>query len=272
MWEILWPAWLGGALAALTAAPLGCLLVWRRLAFFGDSLAHATLLGAGVSLLFHIPVWGGILGVCVLLALLLAGLLERSRLPSDALLSLLSATTLSAGLIAIRFNPGAPVDMQAWLFGDLLAVTAQDLPVLAGGAALILGMLAALWRPLVLATLDERLAAVEGVPVRRLRLLLLLSLALAVTLAMKVAGSLLITALLVIPPLAARPLARQPTGMALLAALLGVSAVSAGLWGSFRWDTPVGPGIVLAAAALFLLTHAGRRVRAFSGRHRPTGQ
>ncbi|MDO8332028.1 MAG: metal ABC transporter permease [Fluviicoccus sp.] len=255
MWEILWPAWLGGSLAALMAAPLGCLLVWRRLSFFGDSLAHATLLGAGLSLLFHIPVWGGILGVCTLLALMLAGLLNRSRLPSDALLTLLSATTLSAGLIAIRFNPGAPVDLQAWLFGDLLALTPADLPLLAGGTALILGIVAAFWQPFVLATLDERLAAVEGAPVVRLRILLLLLLALAVTLAMKVAGSLLITALLVIPPLAVRPLARQPAAMALLAALAGVLAVSGGLLASFQWDAPVGPSIVLTAAMLFALVH-----------------
>lgn len=256
MWEILWPAWVGGSLAALMAAPLGCLLVWRRLSFFGDSLAHATLLGAALSLLFHMPVWGGILGVCVLLALLLASLLDRARLPSDAVLSLLSATLLSAGLIVLRFNPGAPVDLQAWLFGDLLALTPADLPLLVGGAALILGTVTALWRPLVLATLDERLAAVEGAPVLRLRVLLLLLLALAVSLAMKVAGSLLITALLVIPPLAVRPLARQPGAMALLAALAGVMAVSGGLAASFHWDTPVGPSIVLSAALLFLLGRA----------------
>ena len=251
MWEILWPAWLGGSLAALMAAPLGCLLVWRRLSVFGDSLAHATLLGAGLSLLFHIPVWGGILGVCVLLALLLAGLLNRSRLPSDALLTMLSASTLSAGLIAIRFNPGTPVDVQAWLFGDLLALTPADLPLLAAGSVLIVGTVAALWRPLVLSTLDERLAAVEGVPVVRLRVLLLLLLALAVPLA----GSLLITALLVIPPLAVRPLARQPAAMALLAAAAGVLAVSGGLLGSFQWDTPVGPSIVLTAVVLFAVVH-----------------
>lgn len=262
MWDILWPAWLGGSLAALTAAPLGCLLVWRRLAFFGDSLAHATLLGAGLSLLFSIPLWGGILGVCMLLALGLSTLLGRTRLPSDALLSLLSATMLSAGLIAIRFNPGAPVDIQAWLFGDLLALTPSDLPLLGAGSALILACLAACWRPLVLATLDERLAEVEGVPVRRLRLLLLLLLALAVTLAMKVAGSLLITALLVVPALAARPLAGHPTSMALMAALAGLLSVAAGLLASVQWDTPVGPGIVLSAAGLFVITHlaAFRRI------------
>ena len=262
MWDILWPAWLGGSLAALMAAPLGCLLVWRRLSFFGDSLAHATLLGVGLSLFLQIPVWGGILAMCVLLALALAGLLGRSRLPSDALLTLMSATTLSAGLVAIRLNPGAPVDLQAYLFGDLLALTPAELPLLAGGTAVVLAGVIRLWRPLVLATVDERLAAVEGIPVVRLRILLLLLLALAVTLAMKVAGSLLITALLVIPPLVARPLSRQPATMALLAAAAGVLAVSGGLLGSIWWDTPVGPGIVLAATLLFAvvqLLQPGRR-------------
>lgn len=256
-WDILWPAWLAGSLVALAAAPLGCLLVWRRLAYFGDSLAHATLLGAGLSLWLQVPVWGGIVAVCILLAVVLALTLARSQLPSDALLSLLSAATLSAGLIVVGQLPGMRVDVLAYLFGDLLSVQASDLPWLAAGTGLVLLVLASCWPSLLLATVDEGLAAVEGVPVQRLRLLLLLLLALVVTVAMKVVGSLLITALLVIPALVARPLVRSPLPMVLLAACTGLLAVGGGLGASLYWDTPVGPGVVLVATTLFVLVQAG---------------
>ena len=227
MWELLWPAWLAGSLLALVAAPLGCLLVWRRLAYFGDSLSHATLLGVALSLWLHIPVWGGLVAVCVMIALILASLLAKRQLPSDALLMAVSTTTLSAGLIAISKMDEVRVDLLSYLFGDLL-----------------------------LTTIDEELAFVEGLPVTKLRLLLLILLALVVTVAMKAVGSLLITALLVIPSLVARPLVNTPTQMVLLAAMAGVTAVSGGLLSSFYWDTPVGASIVVAAGGLFVLAQA----------------
>ncbi len=258
MWELLWPAWLGGCLVALTAAPLGCLLVWRRLAYFGDSLSHATLLGVGLSLWLHIPVWGGIVAVCVLLALVLASVLGRPQLPSDALLSMLSASTLSAGLVVISQMQDVRVDLLSYLFGDLLSLNSEDLPLLVACLLSVLAMLAWFWRDLVLTAVDEDLAAVEGLPVLRLRVLLLLLLALVITVAMKVVGSLLITALLVIPTLVARPLANNPHRMALVAIVTGMMAVSGGLLGSFYWDTPVGPSIVLVAALMFVLVQMAR--------------
>lgn len=253
MWELLWPAWLAGSLLALVAAPLGCLLVWRRLAYFGDSLSHATLLGVALSLWLHIPVWGGLVAVCVMIALILASLLAKRQLPSDALLMAVSTTTLSAGLIAISKMDEVRVDLLSYLFGDLLSISSTDLPVFVSCLGLVLLGLAYFWRDLLLTTIDEELAFVEGLPVAKLRLLLLILLALVVTVAMKAVGSLLITALLVIPSLVARPLVNTPTQMVLLAAMTGVTAVSGGLLSSFYWDTPVGASIVVSAALLFVL-------------------
>lgn len=253
MWELLWPAWLAGSLLALVAAPLGCLLVWRRLAYFGDSLSHATLLGVALSLWLHIPVWGGLVAVCVMIALILASLLAKRQLPSDALLMAVSTTTLSAGLIAISKMDDVRVDLLSYLFGDLLSISSTDLPLLLASLGLVLVCLAYFWRDLLLTTIDEDLAFVEGLPVAKLRLLLLIMLALVVTVAMKAVGSLLITALLVIPSLVARPLVNTPTQMVLLAAMTGVTAVSGGLLSSFYWDTPVGASIVVSAALLFVL-------------------
>ena len=173
MWELLWPAWLAGSLLALVAAPLGCLLVWRRLAYFGDSLSHATLLGVALSLWLHIPVWGGLVAVCVMIALILASLLAKRQLPSDALLMAVSTTTLSAGLIAISKMDDVRVDLLSYLFGDLLSISSADLPVLLVSLGLVLVCLSYFWRDLLLTTIDEDLAFVEGLAVGKLRLLLL---------------------------------------------------------------------------------------------------
>lgn len=252
--ELFWPTLCAGLLVALVAGPLGSLLVWRRLAYFGDSLAHAALLGVGLSLLLSIPGWMGISAVCLLVALLLGVLLKRPELASDTLLTILATTALSLGLIVISFADGMRVDLMAYLFGDLLSLAADDLPPLLIGAGLVTALLAWQWRGLVLVSINEEMAAVDGVPVARLRFLLLILLALTVTAAMKVVGILLITALLIIPAAAARRLSRTPEQMAVFAAIIGMLAVGGGLAGSLQWDLPLGPAIVVAAALGFTLT------------------
>lgn len=260
MLELLWPALVAGILVALVAGPLGSLLVWRRLAWFGDSLAHAALLGVGLSLLLSLPGWLGISAVTAVVAVLLALLLRRPELATDTLLTILATTSLSLGLIAVSLADQVRVDLMAYLFGDLLGVTAADLPLLAAGAVVVLALLRWQWDALVLASVNEELAAVDGIPVARLRLLLLLLVALTVTAAMKVVGVLLITALLVIPAAAARRLARTPEQMALVAIAVGMVAVAAGLGGSLQWNLPLGPAIVVAAASAFaVLTLLPRR-------------
>lgn len=251
--ELLWPALAAGLMVALVAGPLGSLLVWRRLAYFGDSLSHAALLGLGLGLLLGLPGWLGIVMVCALAALLLGLLLRRPELATDTLLMLLATSSLSLGLIAISFLDDQRLDVMALLFGDLLGVTAQDLPWLVAAVVAILGLLLWQWRALLLCAINEELAAVDGIAVNRLRFLLLLMVALTVTAAMKVVGVLLITALLVIPAAAARRLSRTPEQMALLASATGMFAVVAGLGGSLQWNLPMGPAIVVAAAGCFAL-------------------
>lgn len=252
--ELFWPALAGGLLTALVCGPLGSLLVWRRLAYFGDSLSHAALLGVGLSLLLSIPGWIGIITVCLTMAMLLGLLMKRPELASDTLLTILATSALSLGLIVTSFVDGLRVDLMGYLFGDLLALAPGDLPPLLLGAVLILGVLAWQWRGLVASSISEELAAVDGVPVERLRLLLLILLALVVTAAMKVVGVLLITALLVIPAAVARRLAATPEQMAAGASLIGMLAVAGGLASSLQWDLPLGPAIVVAAAVMFAVT------------------
>lgn len=252
--EFLLRALLAGLGVALVAGPLGAFVVWRRMAYFGDTLAHSALLGVALAYLLSIDLNLGVLIACVAVALVLLALQRQQRLASDTLLGILAHTALSLGLVTLAFLETLRVDLMGFLFGDILAVGWRDVALIWAGGLVVLGALALLWRPLLAITVHEELAQVEGVPVVRVRLALTLLLAVVVALAMKVVGILLITSLLIIPAAAARRFSRTPEAMAVLAALAGGLAVTGGLAGSLRFDTPAGPSVVVAAALLFALT------------------
>ncbi len=249
--EFLQRALLGGLGVALATGPLGAFIVWRRMAYFGDALAHSGLLGVVLGTALSLNPELGVLATCLSVALALVLLQRQRRLATDTLLGLLAHTTLSLGLVALAFMETVRVDLVSYLFGDILAINTGDLYWIWGGGALALSVLIGLWRPLLAITVHEELAQVEGVAVFPVRLAFMLLIAVVIAAAMKVVGILLITSLLIIPAAAARRFARSPEGMAALAGLFGCAAVGLGLWASLRWDTPAGPSVVLAAVALF---------------------
>lgn len=251
--DFLWRALLAGLGVVALAAPLGTFVVWRRMAYFGDAMAHAALLGVVLGVVLGLDLQLGIVAVTLALALTLLLLGRHKRLASDTLLGILAHSTLSLGLVAIAFLPHLRVDLLGYLFGDILAVSHADLLWIWLGAAAALAVLAAIWRPLLAITVHEDLARVEGVPVLPVQLAFLALIALTIALAMKVVGVLLITSLLIIPAAAARRLARTPEQMAALAVAAGALAVGAGLALSLHYDTPAGPSVVVAAAAIFLI-------------------
>ena len=241
---------------ALVAGPLGSFVVWRRMAYFGDTLSHAALLGVAMGLALDIAPMLAVTVGCVLIAILLVTLQRRQPLASDTLLGILAHSTLSLGLVALSYMRDVRVDLMGYLFGDLLAVSNTDLAWMVGGSALVLVLLAVLWRPLLAITVHEELAKVEGLPVAGIRLALMLLIAVVIAVAMKIVGVLLITSLLIIPAAAAQRHARTPEQMAVGASVLGMVAVGAGLAMSWYQDTPAGPSIVVCAAAMFLLSFA----------------
>lgn len=252
--EFLWRAGAAGLGLAVIAGPLGSFVVWRRLAFFGDALAHSALLGLALGFVLRVEPAIAIAVLCAAFALVLTGLLSRAKLPPDTLLSIAAFTTLSLGLIALAFVETLRVDLISYLFGDILSVTRTDVAMVWGGALLALAVLIAIWRPLLAASVDEDLARVEGVDTGRVRLAFVLLLALVVALAMKIVGVLLVTALLVIPAAAARRFAQGPEAMAIYAGAIGAIAVVGGLFASLKLDTPSGPSVVVAAAMIFAAT------------------
>ncbi len=247
-------ALLAGIGVAAVAGPCGCFVVWHRMAYFGDTLAHTALLGVGVGLLLGIDLTVGVLAVCGVVALLLVAVQREQRVAVDTQLGILAHAALALGLVGVSFAEGLRIDLLAYLFGDVLAVSWRDLIWVYGLAAVGLAALAALWRPLLALTVHEDLARAEGSRAGLARIALMLIVAAVVAVAMKVVGILLVTALLIIPAAAARPLARTPEAMAALAVLIGVLSVALGLAGSLGADTPAGPSIVLAATALLALS------------------
>jgi len=252
-------ALLAGWLLSLMSGPLGSFIVWRRMAYFGDTLAHSALLGVTLGFVFDVNLNLAIILCAVFVALILASLQRQHFIPSDTLLGLMAHTTLAAGLVTLSQLDNVRIDLNAYLFGDLLAVNREDLIIMALGSALVLIVLSRMWRGLLAASVSEELAQVEGYPVARLRLMFMVLLAVVIASAMKLVGVLLITAMLIIPAAAARPYSQGPKQMAILATLISMLAVALGLGLSYQFDTPAGPSIVLASALFFLISQSSYR-------------
>ena len=247
-------ALVAGIGVALVAGPLGCFIVWRRLAYFGDTLSHAALLGVALGFLFEVHTTLAVFAVSALVSVALLFLQRRATLSSDALLGLLAHSSLALGLVVLAFMTWVRMDLMGLLFGDILAVSRTDIAVIWAGGASVLGLLALVWRPLFASTVNRELAQAEGMHPERADLVFMLLLAAVIAISMKIVGVLLITAMLIIPAATARRFAAGPEQMALVAAFAGVAAVVAGLFASLEWDAPAGPSIVVAALALFVLS------------------
>jgi zinc transport system permease protein len=244
---------LAGLGTALAAAPLGCFVVWRRMAYFGDATAHAAILGVALALALEAPIFAGTLVVALAMATAVTALSDRGQ-SVDTLLGVMAHSALAIGLVAVSFLPSVRVDLYAFLFGDILSVSRMDLAVIWTGALAVLALLWWRWSALLTATLNPDLAHAAGVNPKKEQLILTLALAVVVAVAIKVIGVLLIGAMLIIPAATARPFAATPERMAILAGLFGAAAAFAGLFMSLTLDTPTGPSIVSVSAVFFAVS------------------
>lgn len=247
-------ALIAGIGVAIVAGPLGCFIVWRRLAYFGDTLSHAALLGVAFALLFEVNLTLAVFVVSAGVSLALLLLQRRATLSSDSLLGLLAHSALALGLVVLAFMTWVRIDLMSFLFGDILAVSVMDISIIYAGGIIILGVLIMIWHPLFAATVNRELAEAEGMKPERVNVIFMLLMATVIAISIKIVGVLLITAMLIIPAATARRFASGPEQMALLAAIFGIISVLGGLGGSLQWDTPSGPSIVVAATILFLLS------------------
>jgi zinc transport system permease protein len=245
----------GIGLAGL-AGPIGCFIVWRRMAYFGETLAHSALLGVGLGLLAGVDLTLGVIAATMAVAVALLLLRSQRELAVDTLLGILSQTSLALGLIVASLMTWVRFHLLSLLFGDVLTVSTRDVILVWAGGAVVIAALAYLWRDLLALTVHEELARAEGVDARYVEVGFVLLIAFVIAAAMKIVGILLITALLIIPAAAARRLARTPESMALIASGIGAVAVIAGLVLSAWIDSPSGPSIVVMAGLAFILTLA----------------
>ncbi|ENC6730504.1 zinc ABC transporter permease subunit ZnuB [Vibrio navarrensis] len=254
MIEFLLPSILAGIGIALIAGPLGSFVVWRKMAYFGDTLAHASLMGLALGFLLDINLYLALVVCCLTLAVILVTLQKQQLIASDTLLGILAHSALSIGLVAVSFLDNVRVDLMSYLFGDLLAVSTQDLLFIYAGVVAIAAALFIFWRPLLSTTVNEELAAVEGVNTDLISLVLMLMVGIVIAVGMKFVGALIMTSLLIIPAATARRFASSPEQMAFTAAFLGVVSVLSGLTLSWHFDTPAGPSVVISATSLFVLS------------------
>lgn len=258
--QILLPAWTMGTLLVFLTAPLGCLMLWRRMSFFADTMAHGTLLGVAIAGALSLPLWLGV----TFLAFLLVGILwvlHDPRLPNDALLALCSATLLCSGLMFIQHIPSLRPELLSYLFGDLLQISWSDLPMFALVIIAALAVLYKNWQAQIQIAIDPDMAVSEGVNAKWQRLVFMLLLALFTVLALRAVGSLLMGALLVIPALTARLLANSPKQMVIWAFVIAQIGISVGLWSSAGLDTSTGLTIVLTMAILFAVIFAVQKFK-----------
>ena len=245
---------IGGIGVAVLAGPLGCFIVWRRLAYFGDTLSHSALLGVAIALLLELNITFTVFIISVIVAMLLLLLQRQAQLSSDALLGLLAHATLAVGLVVLAFMTWVRVDLMGFLFGDILAINRTDIVIIWIGGLAVLAALALIWKPLFAATVNYEIAVAEGLKPDRANFFFMVLMAAVIAISMKIVGVLLITALLIIPAATARRFAITPEMMAIVASIIGAASVWIGLEGSLRWDTPAGPSIVVAALLGFILS------------------
>lgn len=245
---------IAGLLMVSIAAPIGCLMVWQRLAFLSDTLGHAAVMGVGLGLLFQLPPMFGVLAVVLLIVISLSQVTSFNNALSETTLAIISHTGLAAGLILLGVLPANSVSLEAILFGDLLAVTLTDLSMILVTTIVLAFLLLRHWRSFVAVSVSREIAQAEGIEVRKVQLLMYLMIALLVAVMMKVMGVLLIAAMLVIPTTNARMLSSSPERMVMFSALFGFVALAGGIFSSFQFDWQTGPAIVLSATTLLLVT------------------
>ena len=261
--QLLLPAWIMGTLLVFLTAPLGCLMLWRRMSFFADTMAHGTLLGVALAAVVSLPLWIGVSFTAILLVGVL-WILHDPRLPNDALLALCSATLLCSGLLVIQHLPALRPELLSYLFGDLLTIEWSDLPVFVGIIFAALIVLFRHWQAQIQIAIDPDIAMSEGVNAKWQRLIFMLLLALFTVLALRAVGSLLMGALLVIPALTARLVSHSPKQMVIAAFIIAQLGVSIGLWSSAGLNISTGLSIVLTMSILFASVFTIQKIKKMS--------
>ena len=247
-------AFAAGIGLALITGPLGCFIIWRRLSYFGDTIAHSALLGVVIAYAMNFNLIIAVFAVSCFIALSLLFLQKRTNLPDDALLGLLAHSVLAIGLVLLGILSFIRIDLMGLLFGDILSVNITDVLFVWIGGSIVLIVLILIWRPLFAATVNLELAKAEGLNADLANAIFTILIASVIAISIKIVGILLITGLLIIPAAASRNLSSTPIQMAIISSVIGLVSVVLGLQTSMIWNSPTGPTILTIALGVFILT------------------
>lgn len=254
---------------AVIAGPVGCLIVWRRMAYFGDAIAHSALLGVALGLFIGFAPNIGVALICAIFAVLLVYLQHRRKLSIDTLLGILSHGALALGLLLVFWSAletghnthngsNHSIDphtlLEIYLLGSLENISMNQNIILIVGASLIAITLKLIWEPLILMTLNIDLARAEGVPTLRLQYIMMGIMTALVVMGLQITGVLFITSLLIMPAAAARQISTTPEKMILWAIIFAFSGVLTGYMASHEAHLPPGPSIVSALTVIFIIS------------------
>lgn len=254
MLKLLFPIWLSGIMLAIVSGPIGSFIIWRRMSYFGDTLSHSSLLGVSIGLFFNINPLYTVILLTLLISLILLNLEQISYLTTDSLLSIISHSTFSLGLILIGFLTPIKINLINYLFGDLLSVNFLDLIIFFFLDILVISIILLNWNKFILITINEEVAQADGINIKKNKIILVILISLVISISMKLVGALLVTSMMVIPSTIARRFAYSPEKMIILSILIGSISVTAGITLSLLFDTPAGPSVVLFSTILFLFS------------------
>ena len=247
-------AFVAGIGLALITGPLGCFIIWRRLSYFGDTIAHSALLGVVIAYAMNFNLIIAVFAVSCFIALSLLFLQKRTNLPDDALLGLLAHSVLAIGLVLLGILSFIRIDLMGLLFGDILSVNITDVLFVWVGGSIVLIVLILIWRPLFAATVNLELAKAEGLNADLANAIFTILIASVIAISIKIVGILLITGLLIIPAAASRNLSSTPIQMAIISSVIGLVSVVLGIQTSMIWNSPTGPTILAITLGVFILS------------------
>lgn len=255
-------AFLAAMLASLNCASIGTYLVLRRMSFMGEALSHTILPGVVFAYLRGFQMFLGALGASLLTALGVSFLARKNHIREDSAIGVVLSTMLALGIAMMSYTQSFK-DFSHILFGSILGVEARDLYLIGLITLLVLGVLYALHKELELSSFDNTYSKLIGIRPSTLRTLLLLLIALSVVSAVKTVGTLLTTALLIIPPVTAQALAKTLKSILLLSSGFALGASLVGLYLSFYYPVASGAAIVLCASTCCLLVYTYKSLKRF---------
>ncbi|MEV7543438.1 metal ABC transporter permease [Streptomyces sp. NPDC089915] len=250
-------ALLAAALVGVTAPAIGTYLVQRRQAVMGDGIGHVAMTGVALGFLLNTsPVWMATL-VAVVGAVGMELIRSRGKTSGDIALAMLFYGGLAGGVMIINLAPGgSTANLSSYLFGSITTVAPEDVTAVVILAAFVIAVTVGLRRQLFAISQDEEFARVTGLPVRALNLLMAVTAAVTVTVAMRIVGLLLVSAMMVIPVAAAQRVTRGFAATLSLAMGIGVVVSLSGTAATYYIDAPSGATIVLLAIVVFVATTA----------------